>query len=288
MRTAPPPLAGGAGQEADRTAERAVPASLAIAGSPSDRGRCSASPRHRTGDRASGHLGRRPDRPAGSAPEPRPARGASSRDAGSARRRPARVAIQAALWRASVLAAVTLLALAASSLLAGHSLAVHVRVVADGLTASGVAGGRVGVARIVGRDPVRLDAAGVAGAAIESLAENFSDVWWPRPLVALLGLPGSCSTRRSTPPMHDGHRDAAARGVRLGGGALDELDLPWSRLSALLLAGAALLRRADAHAAWSATFRDASLCRESPGNRLEHDREAGNPRSVRSPRVSRL
>ncbi|MFX7060141.1 CobD/CbiB family cobalamin biosynthesis protein, partial [Acinetobacter baumannii] len=50
---------------------------------------------------------------------------------------------------------------------------------------------RLAVAQIVGRDPATLDEAGIARAAIESLAENTSDgvvapVFWG----ALFGLPG--------------------------------------------------------------------------------------------------
>eukprot|EP01037_Dinobryon_pediforme_P001876 gene1874-1907_t len=74
----------------------------------------------------------------------------------------------------------------ASSLLASRSLFSHVRAVADGLRDGGLEGGRATVAMIVGRNPQTLDEAGVVRAAIESLAENFSD-----------GV-GSCSTRRST------------------------------------------------------------------------------------------
>ena len=62
---------------------------------------------------------------------------------------------------------------------------------ARALEEGGLPAGRAAVARIVGRDPESLDAAGVARAAVESLAENFSDgvvapVFW----MALAGLPG--------------------------------------------------------------------------------------------------
>ena len=77
-----------------------------------------------------------------------------------------------------------------SSLIAYRGLHDHVRAVATGLDA-GPAQGRAAVAHIVGRDPDSLDEAGIARAAIESAAENFSDgvvapVFW----FALLGLPG--------------------------------------------------------------------------------------------------
>ncbi|TGP45287.1 cobalamin biosynthesis protein, partial [bacterium M00.F.Ca.ET.229.01.1.1] len=55
------------------------------------------------------------------------------------------------------------------------SLAEHVEDVADALETGGLTLGRIAVSRIVGRDPETLDKAGVARAAIESLAENFSD-----------------------------------------------------------------------------------------------------------------
>lgn len=75
-------------------------------------------------------------------------------------------------------------------LLAQRSLADHVRAVADGLDLS-LDAGRAAVSQIVGRDPESLDRAGVARAAVESAAENFSDgfvapLFW----FALFGLPG--------------------------------------------------------------------------------------------------
>lgn len=80
----------------------------------------------------------------------------------------------------------------ASTLIAQRSLYSHVRAVLIGLKREGLAGGRRAVAMIVGRDPETLDRAGVVRAAIESLAENFSDgvvapVFW----MAVFGLPGA-------------------------------------------------------------------------------------------------
>lgn len=60
-------------------------------------------------------------------------------------------------------------------LVAQRGLFDHVRDVAIGLSQRGLEGGRDAVSHIVGRDPARLDAAGVSRAAIESCAENFSD-----------------------------------------------------------------------------------------------------------------
>jgi adenosylcobinamide-phosphate synthase len=76
-------------------------------------------------------------------------------------------------------------------LLAQKSLAEHVEAVAQGLKEDGLKGGRKAVAMIVGRDPSSLDKQGVSRAAIESLAENFSDgVVAPAFWYAVFGLPG--------------------------------------------------------------------------------------------------
>src|SRR3546814_18583776 len=77
----------------------------------------------------------------------------------------------------------------ASTLLAFRGLYDAVKAVARGLGES-LQGGRLAVSRIVGRDPASLDAAGVARAAAESAAANFSDgfvgpVFW----FLLIGLP---------------------------------------------------------------------------------------------------
>src|ERR1700687_3348087 len=67
------------------------------------------------------------------------------------------------------------IAVIASQLTAQRSRHRHVADVAGALENGGIAAGRAAVAKIVGRDTAGLDAAGVARAAIESLAENFSD-----------------------------------------------------------------------------------------------------------------
>ena len=83
------------------------------------------------------------------------------------------------------------LGLLASVLIAQRSLYQHVAGVRSAFAEEGLAGAREAVAMIVGRDPDRLDEAGVCRAAIESCAENFSDgVVAPAFWLALLGLPG--------------------------------------------------------------------------------------------------
>lgn len=83
------------------------------------------------------------------------------------------------------------LCIAAASLLAGRSLYDHVATVAHALEEQGLEGGRQAISLLVGRDPTQLDEAGVARAALESLAENFSDgVVAPLFWGVVFGLPG--------------------------------------------------------------------------------------------------
>lgn len=84
-----------------------------------------------------------------------------------------------------------LIGILAWPLVAARSLHQHVGAVADPLTRGAEADARRAVAMIVGRDPNQLDKAGIARAAIESLAENTSDgVIAPLFWGAIFGLPG--------------------------------------------------------------------------------------------------
>ncbi|MGP9820072.1 adenosylcobinamide-phosphate synthase CbiB [Salinarimonas sp. NSM] len=152
-------------------------------------------------------------------------------------------------------------AILASSLLAQRSLHEHVAAVRDGLRAEGLAGGRRAVSMIVGRNPESLDEAGVSRAAIESLAENFSDgIVAPAFWMGLGGLPGGVLYKAANTadsmighrtPRHDAFGWAAARFD-------DMINLPASRLGAfLLIVAAALHPWASARAAWAAVRRDA-------------------------------
>src|SRR5215469_9843717 len=72
-------------------------------------------------------------------------------------------------------AALVIVAILTSTLIAQRSLYAHVMAVAEALEKQGVEGGRAAVAQIVGRDTNHLHEAGISRAAIESLAESFSD-----------------------------------------------------------------------------------------------------------------
>lgn len=81
--------------------------------------------------------------------------------------------------------------LVATTGLAQRSLHDHVAAVARPLLAGDLGAARAAVAMIVGRDTDTLDEAGVATAAIESLAESFCDgVVAPAIGLLLFGLPG--------------------------------------------------------------------------------------------------
>jgi adenosylcobinamide-phosphate synthase len=153
------------------------------------------------------------------------------------------------------------LALLASTLLAQRSLHGHVARVAAALEHEGLAAGRAAVGHIVGRDTAALDEAGVARAAIESLAENFSDgVVAPALWMAAAGLPGAAIYKAvNTADSMIGHRTERHAAFGWAAARLDDLlNLPASRLSALLLiAAAALEDRAMAAAAWRTVRRDA-------------------------------
>ncbi|MFN3212107.1 MAG: adenosylcobinamide-phosphate synthase CbiB [Henriciella sp.] len=134
-------------------------------------------------------------------------------------------------------------ALLASSLLASRSLYAHVASVSRPLLAGDLDKAREAVSRIVGRDPSQLDEAGIARAALETLAENTSDgivapLFWG----ALLGLPGLAAYKAiNTLDSMIGHRND--RYSAFGGFAArldDVVNFIPARLTGLLIAAASL------------------------------------------------
>lgn len=150
--------------------------------------------------------------------------------------------------------------------LAQKSLAEHVERVAEALRSDGLAAGRRAVSMIVGRDPQRLDAAGVCRAAIESLAENFADgVVAPAFWYAVLGLPGLLAYKMlNTADSMIGHKNRRYLDFGRGAALLDDIaNWPAARLSALLISSAAgvLIAPAAGRRAIGAALRDANLHR---------------------------
>ncbi|MCA0026896.1 adenosylcobinamide-phosphate synthase CbiB [Mesorhizobium sp. B263B1A] len=152
-------------------------------------------------------------------------------------------------------------ALLATSFLSQRSLYEHVEAVADALDSGGLDMGRAAVSRIVGRDPETLDRAGVCRAAIESLAENFSDgIVAPAFWTGVGGLAGGAAYKAAnTADSMIGHRTPRHEAFGRAAARFDDwINLPASRLTALLITLAAfLVKGADAKAAWQAVRRDA-------------------------------
>lgn len=151
--------------------------------------------------------------------------------------------------------------IAATSLLAQKSLQSHVAAVAEALETGGLEAGRAAVSQIVGRDPDQLDEAGVSRAAIESLAENFSDgIVAPAFWLAVGGFAGGAAYKAvNTADSMIGHYTERHEDFGWASARFDDLiNLPASRLTALLIVGAAFfVSGASAGNAWHAVWRDA-------------------------------
>jgi adenosylcobinamide-phosphate synthase len=153
-------------------------------------------------------------------------------------------------------------ALIVSVFLAQKSLADHVSAVSSALKNDGLAGARKAVSMIVGRNPERLDEAGVCRAAIESLAENSSDgivapVFW----FAVAGLPGLFAYKMlNTADSMIGHLNERHRDFGRFAAKLDDA-ANWipARMTGLLICAAAALHGglARGRAALDTMLRDA-------------------------------
>src|SRR5512132_3409541 len=130
------------------------------------------------------------------------------------------------------------------SLLTQRSLFRHVRGVGEALREGGIEAGRAQVAHIVGRDVRGLDRHGVARAAIESCAENFSDaVVAPAFWYLLFGLPGMLVYKAiNTMDSMVGYRSERYLAFGWAAARLDDAaNLIPARLAGLYLAGAAFV-----------------------------------------------
>lgn len=152
--------------------------------------------------------------------------------------------------------------LIASVLIAQNSLYVHVARVRDAFAGGGLAKARQAVSMIVGRNPDSLDEAGVARAAIETTAENFSDgvvapVFW----FALLGLPGPVLYKAiNTADSMIGHRSARHEAFGWAAARLDDVvNLIPARIAGLLVALSAPLAGGSPVASLKIMWRDAGL-----------------------------
>jgi adenosylcobinamide-phosphate synthase len=135
--------------------------------------------------------------------------------------------------------AVVLLGVLAWPFVALRSLRDHVAAVRDPLAAGDIDAARQAVSMIVGRDPAALDEAGIARAAIESLAENASDgVTAPLFWGALFGLPGIAGYKAiNTLDSMIGHRSARHEAFGWAAARIDDIaNIVPARLTGLLFA----------------------------------------------------
>jgi adenosylcobinamide-phosphate synthase len=147
-----------------------------------------------------------------------------------------------------------LIALLAWPGLAQRSLCDHVRPVAEALERQDIAAARAAVGMVVGRDTADLDEAGVARAAIESLAESFCDgVVAPLFWLLVLGLPGIWAYKAiNTADSMIGHREE--RWCAFGWAAArtdDVMNFVPARLAGLLIC-------LSGRRGWRILWRDAS------------------------------
>ncbi len=169
-------------------------------------------------------------------------------------------ALQHAVLRLPPAVGIAGIALMASTLIAQRSLYQHVAAVALALERQGLEAARAAVSHIVGRDPQSLDEGGVARAAIESLAENFSDgVVAPTFWLCVGGLAGAAAYKTiNTADSMIGHLSPRYKVFGFAAARVDDVvNLPASRLAAFLIVAAAFLTPgAVGTAAWRAVRRD--------------------------------
>lgn len=130
------------------------------------------------------------------------------------------------------------IALFAWPAIAQRSLFDHVRPIRDYLLAGDLARARQNVGKVVGRDTQALDEAGIARAAIESLAESFCDgVAAPLFWLIVAGLPGVWAYKAiNTADSLIGHKEDRWRAFGWAAARLDDvLNLVPARLGGVVL-----------------------------------------------------
>ncbi|PZR35884.1 adenosylcobinamide-phosphate synthase CbiB [Caulobacter segnis] len=171
-------------------------------------------------------------------------------------------------WLLTRLGGPILVVVAGSLGLAQRSLHQHVAAVLGPLQSGDVEGARDAVSMIVGRDVERLEAGGVAAAAIESLAESFNDgvvapVFW----FVVAGLPGLFIYKAvNTADSLVGHREPRWRAFGWASARFDDLlNLAPARLAGALIVMAGsrgwsvMVRGAPKHASPNAGWPEAAM-----------------------------
>jgi adenosylcobinamide-phosphate synthase len=178
-------------------------------------------------------------------------------------------------------------------LVALRSLYDHVSAVAEPLERNDLPAARQAVSLIVGRDTASLEEAGIARAALESLAENTSDgivapLFWG----AIFGLPGIAGYKAiNTLDSMIGHRTPRHEAFGWASARIDDIaNLVPARLTAVLIALvsgrlssslACIWRDASRHRSPNAGWPEAALAGalgvRMSGPRIYHDRIADEP-----------
>ncbi|HTO64828.1 MAG TPA: adenosylcobinamide-phosphate synthase CbiB [Bradyrhizobium sp.] len=190
-------------------------------------------------------------------------------------------------------ARIVLVGIIAWPFVALRSLHDHVAAVAQPLKAGDLDAARLAVARIVGRDPALLNEAGVARAAIESLAENASDgVVAPVLWGALFGLPGIVGYKAvNTLDSMIGHRSARHEQFGWAAARIDDIaNVIPARVTGLLFtlvaprpseATSCMMRDARQHRSVNAGWPEAAMAGglgvRLSGPRVYHGRVADEP-----------
>lgn len=152
--------------------------------------------------------------------------------------------------------------------LAQRSLYIHVEAVQSALDRGDLAAARESVGMIVGRDTAEMTEADVIRAALESLAESFSDgVVAPAFWMALGGLPGGFAYKAiNTADSMVGHLEPSHRAFGWASARLDDLlNLVPARIAGALICLAAgsgwacMIRDARLHASPNAGWPEAAL-----------------------------
>lgn len=169
-------------------------------------------------------------------------------------------------------------------LLAARSLHDHVADVQQPLAAGNIERARDAVSRIVGRDPAKLDEAGIARSAIESLAENTSDgVIAPLFWGVLFGLPGIAAYKAvNTLDSMIGYRNEQFEAYGKFAARLDDI-VNW--IPARLAGLGFVLISADRKRAWQIMRRDAGLHRSPNAGWPEAAMAAGLNCRLSGPRI---